>query len=99
MLSKVEIKNLKSMASLMPISEHIGKDGLSKAVIEQIDKNLTANELCKVKVLPNSMLDTKEVLQSLALSLKAEPIQAIGINVILYRFSPNKKQHILEKIK
>ncbi|MBQ7308100.1 MAG: YhbY family RNA-binding protein, partial [Clostridia bacterium] len=92
MLSKVEIKNLKSMASLMPISEHIGKDGLSKAVIEQIDKNLTANELCKVKVLPNSMLDTKEVLQSLALSLKAEPIQDIGRNVILYRFSPNKKQ-------
>ena len=77
----------------------LGKDGLSKAVIEQIDKNLTANELCKVKVLPNSMLDTKEVLQSLALSLKAEPIQAIGRNVILYRFSPNKKQHILEKIK
>lgn len=96
MLSKVEIKNLKSMASLMPISEHIGKDGLSKAVIEQIDKNLTANELCKVKVLPNSMLDTKEVLQSLALSLKAEPVQAIGRNVILYRFSPKKKQHILE---
>ncbi|MBQ7307839.1 MAG: YhbY family RNA-binding protein [Clostridia bacterium] len=98
MLSKVEKKNLKSMASLMPISEHIGKDGLSKNLIEQIDRNLTANEICKLKVLPNSLLDTKEVLESLALSLKAEPVQAIGRMVILYRYSPKRKEHILDTI-
>lgn len=96
MLSKENIKQLKSLASTMPASEHIGKDGLSKNLIEQIDKNLIANEICKIKVLPNSMLETKEVLQSLALSLRAEPVQAIGRMVILYRYNANKKNHILE---
>lgn len=96
-MTQAEKKYLKSYASTMPISEHIGKDGLSKTIIEQINKNLTANEICKIKVLPNSMLEVKEVLSSLSTSLEAEPVQAIGRMVILYRYNTNKKTHILDK--
>ena len=99
MLTQVEKKFLKAYASNLSVGEHIGKDGLSRTVIEQIDKNLKANEIIKIKVLPNSMLEVKEALESLALCLKPEPVQAIGRMVILYRFSTTKKEHILKKEK
>ena len=99
MLTQVDKKFLKAYASNISVAEHVGKDGLGRNVIEQIDKNLKANEIIKIKVLPNSMLEPKEVLGSLALSLGAEPVQAIGRMVILYRYSTTKKEHILKKEK
>lgn len=97
MLSKENLKYLRGVASTMQPAEHIGKSGITKMVIEQIDRNLEANELCKIKILPNSYLDEKETLLSLASSLNAEPIQNIGNVIVLYRFSTRKKNHVLIK--
>ena len=98
MLTSKEKRTLKSVAMTKPITEHIGKEGLNKAVIMQVDKALEANELVKVKVLPNSMLTAKEVLESLSLALNAEPVEAIGRVVVIYRLSNKEKiKHLLEK--
>ena len=99
MITKTQRKYLKAFASQMEISEHIGKEGITENLIAQLSRNLTANEICKIKVLPNSMLESKEILQDIALKLDAEPVQAIGRIVILYKYNPTKKKHILDGIK
>ena len=98
MLTAKQKRELKSIAMTRPITEHVGKDGLNKALIEQVNNALIANELVKIKVLPNSMLTSKEVLESLALALNAEQVQAIGRVAVLYkRSTKDKVKHLLEE--
>lgn len=83
---------LKGMASLMPAVVHIGKDGLSDAVIDSARAAITARELIKVTVLNNADLDTKETMIDLADMLGAELVQVIGHNGVLFK-KKDKKSH------
>ena len=51
---------LKKLAHKMDPIVHIGKNGLTDSVIQQIDEILENRELIKVKLLESSLLDAKE---------------------------------------
>ena len=69
----------------------IGKLGMTQEVAESAEAAIKANELIKVKVLSKtSPIESKEALQELAESIKAEVIQTIGHNGLLYRKNDQK---------
>ena len=72
----------------------IGKNDVTETVIKELDKNLTAQELVKVKIQEGSILEAKPVANELAEMLDAEFVQAIGRKFVLYRQAadPDKRK-------
>ena len=69
----------------------IGKNDVTETVIKELDKNLTAQELVKVKIQEGSILEAKPVANELAEMLDAEVVQAIGRKFVMYRQAPAKE--------
>lgn len=69
---------------------HIGKEGVTDGVVQQVDEALTARELIKGSVQQNSDITAREACDALAAKTDAEPISVIGRKFVLYRFSPEK---------
>lgn len=65
----------------------IGKNGLTDSVIEQISTSLEDHELVKIGVLKTADVTAKGVIAEVAEALGAEPVQAIGNKIVLYRRS------------
>ena len=74
----------------------IGKDGITDALIDGIDKALNKREILKVHILETALLDTRETCDYVAKRLKAEPVQAIGNKFIIYRRSDEEKYRKIE---
>ena len=89
MLTSKQRAQLKGLAPTLDTIVHVGKGGVSEAVVRQTDEALTARELVKGRVLENSMLTAKETVQMLAEACSAEPVQAIGSKFVLYRENPD----------
>ena len=82
---------LKSLGQTMQPTVRIGKLGMTQEVAESAEAAIKANELIKVKVLSKtSPIESKEALQELVESIKAEVIQTIGHNGLLYRKNDQK---------
>lgn len=69
----------------------IGKDGITPELLTGIAQALNKREIVKVHILENALLDTREACDSVAESLDAEPVQAIGNKFIVYRRSDEEK--------
>ena len=70
----------------------IGKDGVSDSFIETINKGLEANELLKVHVLENSLMDIKDAANETARKTGADIVQVIGSKFVLYKESVDNKK-------
>lgn len=81
---------LRGLANTMDTILHVGKEGISDAVIRQADTALEARELIKGKVLENAGLTAREVCRELAEKTRSEPVQVIGSKFVLYRKSHKK---------
>ena len=76
--------------TLDPIFQ-IGKDGVTKELLEGISQALNKREIVKIHILETALLDTRETCDSVAAELGAEPVQAIGNKFIVYRQSDEQK--------
>ena len=85
----------KEAHTLEPIFQ-IGKDGVTDALIDGLDKALSKRELLKVHILESALLNTRDTCDEIAKRLNAEPVQAIGNKFILYRKSSNEKNRKIE---
>lgn len=98
MITSKERAKLMSISMTEKATEHLGKDGLTKNFLAQVETALLKRELVKIKVLPNSMLTPKEVMENLCLVCHCEPVKVVGRMVIIYKYSNNEKvKHLLEK--
>lgn len=90
-LNKKQIQHLKGLAhSLKPIVL-LGSNGLTEAVIAEIDYALNHHELIKVKI-PTDDRETKAlVMNAISRETKSTKIQVIGKTLIIYRQSEEKK--------
>lgn len=84
--SKTRSKLAAKAQKIQPVFQ-IGKNGITDIVIKEINDVLNARELIKITVLRNSELNAKEVLNELAEKLNAQPINAVGFKIVLYRKS------------
>lgn len=97
MLSGKQRSYLKGIANNIDPIFQLGKNGLSKNFIKQIDDALETREIIKVNVLKNCELDPTEVASQLAEELSAEFVQSIGRKFVIYRESTENKKIELPK--
>jgi len=87
MLTSKQRARLMGLASKLPTTMQIGKNGVNEGVLDKLNYLLNRYELVKLGVLKNSGEDAKDLIDLLAESLHAEPVHAIGSKIILYRYS------------
>lgn len=87
---------LRKMAHTLEPIFQIGKEGLTDAFIDGVDKALAKREMLKVHILETALLDTRETCDEVARRLHAEPVQAIGNKFIIYRRSDEEKYRKIE---
>jgi RNA-binding protein len=74
---------------LSPIVQ-IGKDGVTEAVLRQLDEQLLAHELVKVKVGTESPEDRFQVAERLGDAAGAKIAQILGRTLLVYRKHPDR---------
>ena len=95
MTSKQRSK-LISLAMNVSATVQIGKNGLTDAVIDQINASLEDHELVKIGVLKTADMSAKSMIAEVAERTGAEPVQAIGNKIVLYRYSSKEDiKHIV----
>lgn len=79
----------------VPTTVQIGKNGVTESVIDQIDQSLEDHELVKIGVLRTVDVSAKSLIAEVAEKTGAEPVQAIGNKIVLYRLSHKENiEHI-----
>ena len=87
-LTPAERKALKARAHALDPVVLIGDAGLTPAVMAEIDRGLTSHELIKVRVFGDDRDARLAMRDRIAEELSAEPIQAIGKLLVLFRAAP-----------
>ncbi len=90
MITSKQRAYLRSMANSLPAIMQIGKGGLNENMLKTFSDALEAKELIKLHVLENSGEDPRELVNTLADALGAEPVAATGRKIVLYRASSKK---------
>jgi len=93
-LNKKQIQHLKGLAhSLKPVVL-LGSNGLTEAVVAEIDYALNHHELIKVKI-PTDDREVKGlIVEAICRETQATKVQVIGKTLVIYRQSEEKKIHI-----
>lgn len=87
-LSASERQALKARAHRLEPTVLIGNDGLTPAVSGEIDRNLVAHGLIKIRVLGGDRDERAEILDRVCSELDAAPVQHIGKILVVYRPKP-----------
>jgi putative YhbY family RNA-binding protein len=91
-LTPKERQALKALAHGLKPVVLLGSAGLSPAVFKEIDRALVAHELIKVKVPVDDRTEREEIFASVAESLSAARVQAIGKLLVLFRPAPEQEE-------
>ena len=96
MLNSSERARLKSLAqNLNPIFQ-IGKNGVGDNQVNDILDALAVHELIKISVLKSAETPTKLILDEVCERTGAEPVQAIGNKIVIYKRSDKDGiEHVL----
>lgn len=94
MLTGKQKRHLRGLGSTEAPLLQIGKGGITDNTIMQALDALEARELIKVRVLSNCHEETGEIAEILAAKTKAELVQVIGRNFLL--FKPSEKKPVIE---
>ncbi|MCL2569495.1 MAG: YhbY family RNA-binding protein [Oscillospiraceae bacterium] len=89
MLTSRQRAQLRGLANSAETILHVGKNGVTETVIQQLEESLAVQEIVKGKVLENAPMSPREVLDALCTACKGEPVQVIGSKFVIYR--ANKK--------
>ena len=96
-LSKKQNQHLKALAHHLKPVILMGANGLTEAVLAEIELALDHHELIKIKVASEDR-DTKHlIIEAIVRETKAHKVQVIGKTLILYRQSPERKIDIPKK--
>lgn len=90
MITTKERAVLRGIAQNLDPIFQVGKNGVTDTLAQQLSEALDARELIKINVLKACDYTPKEVIAELSDRLNADPVQAIGNKIVLYRKSENK---------
>lgn len=85
MLTQNQKKQLKSLIVQDKTKYQIGKSEVTNALLDMLDKALTARELIKIEVLKSATTPIMELTLDLSSKLHAEVVQVVGRVIVLYR--------------
>lgn len=86
-MDKKKILELRGMAANIDAITHIGKNGVTPSLIEEISRQLKANKLVKVKLLKSALdeMTRDEIAKLLADKTGSELIEVKGNTVVLFK--------------
>jgi RNA-binding protein len=87
-LSSAERQILKGRAHGLNPVVFIGAEGLTPAVVKDIDRSLKAHELIKIRVSGTGREEREDWLRHMCEELQAHPVQHIGKILVVYRKNP-----------
>jgi putative YhbY family RNA-binding protein len=87
-LSPAQRRALRAKAHHLHPVVSIGHHGLTPAVLKEIDVNLTAHELIKIRVFADARDERVALLASICAALGAEAVQHLGKLLIVWRPAP-----------
>ena len=85
------IAYLRSLAHTLNPVVRIGNKGLSASVIKEIELNLNAHELIKIKIQNDDRSARESMLSEICVALKATAVHHIGLQIIVYRQATESK--------
>jgi putative YhbY family RNA-binding protein len=89
-LTPPERRALRAKAHHLDPVVSIGAHGLTAAVLHEIDVNLIAHELVKVRVFNDDRVAREALMSSICAELDAAPVQHIGKLLVVWRPSPDR---------
>ncbi|MBQ2730998.1 MAG: YhbY family RNA-binding protein [Clostridia bacterium] len=88
---------LRSMAQTIDPVTQIGKEGITPAFLDSVDKSIEKRELIKISVLQTSPIFAREASGEIAEAIGAEVVQVIGSKIILYRKNQKNPKIVLPR--
>ncbi len=89
-LNSEQRSQFRSLAHSLDPVVMIGDAGLTDAVLKEIDVNLNAHELIKIRVFGDDRQARLDMLETICAQMDAAPIQHIGKLLVIYR--PKKEE-------
>ncbi len=89
-LTKSQIKYLRSLAHNLKPVVRVGQNGLTENVMEEVKNALERHELIKMKISVGEREARDEALQKICVETKSECIQQIGNIAVLFRRNAQK---------
>jgi RNA-binding protein len=83
-------RSLRTHGHALSALVHVGKGGLSPAVIKQVEQTLTDHELVKIKVDTDSPDDRLAVAELLAARPGVNIVQIVGHAILIYKRHPRE---------
>ncbi|WP_400207979.1 YhbY family RNA-binding protein [Candidatus Methanomassiliicoccus intestinalis] len=83
MVEKLSKKELVKQGSTISPTIHVGKEGVSEGVIEEIKTQIKRSKLIKVKVLPAAGEDIRDVASELAKLAEVKCVETRGFTILL----------------
>ena len=87
-LSSAQRSELRAQAHNLNPVVSIAENGLTEAVLKEIDLNLNAHELIKIRVYGDSRENRLAYLEQICAQLNAATVQHIGKLLVVYRPAP-----------
>ena len=87
-LSSKERAELRAKAHHLPVTVHVGHQGITATLRGALDDALRTKELVKVQFSKNADVTAKEAANDLARQVSADVVQVIGRTAALYRENP-----------
>jgi len=88
MLSSKTRAALRAEAHHLPVTVHVGHQGVTDAVRQSLDDALRTRELVKIQFSRNDDTDVKNAANDLARAMHADVVQVIGRTATLFRENP-----------
>lgn len=97
-LSKKQIQHLRGLAHSLKPTVLLGANGLTEAVVAEIDLALSSHELIKVKV-PSEDRELKaQIMDAIVRETGAVKVHTIGHVLTLYKEHPDKPRIVIPKV-
>ena len=87
MLTSKERAELRARANTLDTTLIVGKEGVTQAVADEADTQLTARELVKGRVLEGALMSAREASDAICQAVGADGVACIGSKFLIYRFS------------
>jgi RNA-binding protein len=84
-LSGRQRRHLRALGQRLAATVQVGTDGVTDALVGQVDAQIEALELVKVRVSENAPEDRHETAEALARRTNAHLAQVLGRTALLYR--------------
>lgn len=84
-LNSKQIQKLRGLAHHLNPLVHLGKTGMTEALIKEVDRNLEDHELIKVRVTADDRFARRSLVEELVTATRATEVQLVGKVAILYR--------------